>query len=1006
MRKHLPRTQSWTRLVAAVAAAWLAGPLTSLHAALPTVVTKDKVAAREGILVGGSRFTLDGGGYTGQAGDYAIDFGMGTGPVHVTDGSFLNTATAANEMSFALWIKKYDNSASSAFWAFSPSSSGTQRGWQAHIPWSNEQIYFDTAGCCDGATQRINAHINTFWLYTGDITWWTTQWHLFVFSKKGDTKRIWIDGELFLEGINTGVLPTDITQLFIGAQGVGTSLMRGLIDDFAVFGTELSQATIQQIFSGTKPTALPASAKLMAYWDFNDVPAGGQFVSLSPAPNAATAAPNLVRVVHINGSIAWDLNNVGLKLDGVAVTPTLTRVDQTVTLSYVPSPLLAPQSKHMATLTYPGAAGPQTVEWEFTVGPYTQDRVASRVGVFTGGSGYTGAGGGRTGQSGDYAVDFGMGTGPVHVGDGTFLNQATAKDEMTFALWVKKADIASSSAFWARSPSSSGGGRGWQAHIPTSDGRIYFDTAGCCDAGTQRIFYNIIDFPPYTGDLTWWTSQWHLFVFTKKADVKRIWIDGLLFYEGYNTGILPTDMTELFIGAESLTAGLYHGLIDDFAVFSTALSETSIVALYNGTAPTTLPATDQLLAYWDFNDIPPGGLFLSFTPAPDTTSGVPNLVRVVHLQGTEPWDLDKVSLKIDGAAVTASATRDASRVTVNHVPSPIFAPLSKHTATLTYPLPGGALADRSWSFTVGNYSKDLLNQRIGLLMGPSVYTADGGGRSGQPGDYGIDLGRNNARQGVRVLDASFLNAATANNELALAAWQKLYQVADSSLFWVTSPTTGSGGRAFQGHTPWSNSQLYFDTGGCCDAATQRINAHINTFPRYSGAASWWQTWHHIVFQKQGDLKQIWIDGELFLEGFSSNLLPTDITEMWFGYNPADNGGLRGIIDDAAAFKTALSPANIASLAAGTMPNALPASAGLMAYWSFNDPTVVVGPKLMAVRSGNNVTVTSDPQPMAAGFVLQTAPAVTGPWTTQAGANTPLTVPIGTEQAVFLRAVKP
>jgi len=146
MRKHLPRTQSWTRLVAAVAAAWLAGPLTSLHAALPTVVTKDKVAAREGILVGGSRFTLDGGGYTGQAGDYAIDFGMGTGPVHVTDGSFLNTATAANEMSFALWIKKYDNSASSAFWAFSPSSSGTQRGWQAHIPWSNEQIYFDTAG--------------------------------------------------------------------------------------------------------------------------------------------------------------------------------------------------------------------------------------------------------------------------------------------------------------------------------------------------------------------------------------------------------------------------------------------------------------------------------------------------------------------------------------------------------------------------------------------------------------------------------------------------------------------------------------------------------------------------------------------------------------------------------------------------------------------------------------------------------------------------------------------
>jgi hypothetical protein len=64
------------------------------------------------------------------------------------------------------------------------------------------------------------------------------------------------------------------------------------------------------------------------------------------------------------------------------------------------------------------------------------------------------------------------------------------------------------------------------------------------------------------------------------------------------------------------------------------------------------------------------------------------------------------------------------------------------------------------------------------------------------------------------------------------------------------------------------------------------------------------------------------------------------------------------------------------------------------------------PVLSVTRNGANVTITSSPQPLPAGFVLQTAPSVTGPWTTQAGVNTPVTVPIGTEAAAFLRVLKP
>lgn len=74
----------------------------------------------------------------------------------------------------------------------------------------------------------------------------------------------------------------------------------------------------------------------------------------------------------------------------------------------------------------------------------------------------------------------------------------------------------------------------------------------------------------------------------------------------------------------------------------------------------------------------------------------------------------------------------------------------------------------------------------------------------------------------------------------------------------------------------------------------------------------------------------------------------------------------------------------------------------------DDPTPPAGggdvvPRLSVTRAGGSVTVTSEPQPLPAGFVLELGPTVNGPWAPQVGANSPVTVPIGTEPAVFLRA---
>ena len=126
-------------------------------------------------------------------------------------------------------------------------------------------------GNTDGDS-RLSAAISTFPGFT-DANWWTN-WHHFVFLHTNDTKRIWIDGQLFLEG-TTGATPlhTDFSKIWLGSAGGGqggaVGNMHGLIDDFAVFGTALTQAQIQQLFAGTLPSALPASAKPLAWWDFS-----------------------------------------------------------------------------------------------------------------------------------------------------------------------------------------------------------------------------------------------------------------------------------------------------------------------------------------------------------------------------------------------------------------------------------------------------------------------------------------------------------------------------------------------------------------------------------------------------------------------------------------------------------------------------------------------------------------------------------------------------------------
>jgi len=375
-----------------------------------------------------------------------------------------------------------------------------------------------------------------------------------------------------------------------------------------------------------------------------DLPAdpAGAYTQISPAANAKGVSPAAsVTIVHRDGKTAWTAQNVSLKYDGQTVTPTITKDGNIITIKYTPPALAASLSVHTVSLGYLDAGGKAaTYDYSFTTGAYsgtTADKVGGYPGLLMGSSVYTADGAGATGKAGDKAINLTMKGGPVVTFNSAFLakvNAATANDELSVAFWQKKLDIADSSAFTMNSPGS-GNNRGFHAHAPWSNQNIYFDTVGCCDGTTQRISAGIDTFSGYSGESSWWTNAYHMFVFTKKGASKNIWVDGKLFLSGENTAKLPVDIDAFYMGSGANGGELSHAIIDDFSVYGKELVEADVVALSKGTLPTALPAAKGLIAYWDFNAAP--------------AAVISNLKAAVGANG-------KVKITFDGAGTLQTST--------------------------------------------------------------------------------------------------------------------------------------------------------------------------------------------------------------------------------------------------------------------------------------------------------------------------------------------------------------
>jgi len=115
------------------------------------------------------------------------------------------------------------------------------------------------------------------------------------------------------------------------------------------------------------------------------------------------------------------------------------------------------------------------------------------------------------------------------------------------------------------------------AHVPWSDGNVYFDTGGTTAGGYDRISQAA------TPDE--FEGSWQHWAMVKNADTaeQMIYLNGVLWLSGNGMTRPMTGVTKFTIGTKpSLAEGWYFGMMDDVRLYDHPLSEEEILAVLEG----------------------------------------------------------------------------------------------------------------------------------------------------------------------------------------------------------------------------------------------------------------------------------------------------------------------------------------------------------------------------------------------------------------------------------------
>jgi hypothetical protein len=163
--------------------------------------------------------------------------------------SALNTATGSQAISITYWEFLDSTPNSTAFWGTSPSAVGVggARGLNAHTPWGDGNVYFDTSGCCDG-TDRISGPLGAV---IGD-------WQLITLVYNNGTRTVYRNNTQVATGGGGIALMTDINAFIVGNDNTLTNLgMDAKLDNFTIWTGALTTQEIAAL--AVRPVPEPSA---------------------------------------------------------------------------------------------------------------------------------------------------------------------------------------------------------------------------------------------------------------------------------------------------------------------------------------------------------------------------------------------------------------------------------------------------------------------------------------------------------------------------------------------------------------------------------------------------------------------------------------------------------------------------------------------------------------------------------------------------------------------------
>ena len=193
--------------------------------------------------------------------NYALDLSaLGHVPLNTSMLSGIN-----NEITVAFWV--YGNSSqlpTNTSLLEGYSANPNQRQLNLHLPWSDNNMYFD-AGFSAGGYDRINK-VATAAEQGG-------QWHHWAFTKNATTgnMKIYLDGLLWSSGTGK-TKPMSILTLILGKDALLSNNLnyKGKINEFTIWNKELSLTDIQSWMNKPITASHPFYSNLLAYYKMNE----------------------------------------------------------------------------------------------------------------------------------------------------------------------------------------------------------------------------------------------------------------------------------------------------------------------------------------------------------------------------------------------------------------------------------------------------------------------------------------------------------------------------------------------------------------------------------------------------------------------------------------------------------------------------------------------------------------------------------------------------------------